>query len=398
VDFVHMLFWMMMMNFVLWFVARRVRLQYEVSEGDQSAHRHELDVKAWAMLFAHVTGFAAINCFGDLQQVFFADSPAHSELVLPIAALCFGGLFWAGAEINHAWYMCKFSQLDEDYFDLWEEQMDEAENDMAALCLSFLICQSVRFHTGGRLPDPEGNEPPLTRASWLLSISAAFALAAVVSVQLVDVTSRMLAKGLRRTFEVFQLVCCMCCAWCCYYGAKRLLISILPQWAVVEMILRVVLAVVFSAVAFLVILALNWVVDRRKLSKAVQQQRFRLQRLWSRVGSSPDLSTKFKQKRSRWWRHKAADLQQSLVLHGSDTLIKATAILIGFGWEQAFESSVTKTCERTPVGHPVWSELVLSVILAVMVLPAWRMYILPQTHGESREPAFLLKTMSLPPQ
>lgn len=32
------------------------------------AHRHELDVKCWAMLFAHVAGFAAINCFGDLQQ------------------------------------------------------------------------------------------------------------------------------------------------------------------------------------------------------------------------------------------------------------------------------------------------------------------------------------------
>ncbi len=32
-------------------------------------HRHELDVKCWAMLFAHVAGFAAINCFGDLQQV-----------------------------------------------------------------------------------------------------------------------------------------------------------------------------------------------------------------------------------------------------------------------------------------------------------------------------------------
>ena len=35
---------------------------------------------------------------------------------------------------------------------------------MAALCLSFLICQSLRFHTGGQLPDPEGNEPPLTRS------------------------------------------------------------------------------------------------------------------------------------------------------------------------------------------------------------------------------------------
>lgn len=35
----------------------------------EGTHRHELDVKSWAMLFAHVAGFAAINCFGDLQQV-----------------------------------------------------------------------------------------------------------------------------------------------------------------------------------------------------------------------------------------------------------------------------------------------------------------------------------------
>ena len=37
------------------------------------------------------------------------------------------------------------------------------ENDIAALCLSFLICQSLRYHTSGQLPDPEGNEPPATR-------------------------------------------------------------------------------------------------------------------------------------------------------------------------------------------------------------------------------------------
>ena len=46
-----------------------------------------------------------------------------------------------------------------------QQHHDAEENDIAALCLSFLICQSLRYHTGGHLPDPEGNEPPATRPS-----------------------------------------------------------------------------------------------------------------------------------------------------------------------------------------------------------------------------------------
>ena len=50
-----------MMICVLWLTAVR-------KQQDEGEHRHELDVKSWAMLFAHVAAFAAINCFGDLQQ------------------------------------------------------------------------------------------------------------------------------------------------------------------------------------------------------------------------------------------------------------------------------------------------------------------------------------------
>eukprot|EP00437_Effrenium_voratum_P060536 CAMPEP_0181511774 /NCGR_PEP_ID=MMETSP1110-20121109/61615_1 /TAXON_ID=174948 /ORGANISM="Symbiodinium sp., Strain CCMP421" /LENGTH=87 /DNA_ID=CAMNT_0023641537 /DNA_START=1 /DNA_END=261 /DNA_ORIENTATION=- len=70
-------------------------------------------------------------------------------------------------------------------------------------------------------------------------------------------------------------------------------------------------------------------------------------------------------------------LEQKIVLQGSDTLIKAMAILVGFSWEQAFEGCVSKTCERLTTIPSYWAEVLLAALLGAMILPAWRLYILP---------------------
>lgn len=377
VDFLHMLVWMLMMVLVLWFAAvRKQNAGVGNGDGDESTHRHELDVKSWAMLFAHVAGFAAINCFGDLQQLFFSGSPNQSELVVPISATCLIVLAWLAERAGQYLYKADLKEHDAWYFELWEEQTHDAENDIAALCLSFLTCQSLRYHTGGHLPDPEGNEPPATRAEVLLFCSLIFAVAASLSVQLSHLELKTLRRRpqLKRVLAIFKLICCMCCAWCGYFGGKRLFFASSVGNHVVEMIARIVLAVIFSVVAFGMVLMMNMVVDQQKMSEAKSAAALR-----------PKMYRKKSESRSSSRSLSFADnvqltcqkLEHSLVLQGSKTLIKAMAILVGFSWEQAFDCCVGKTCERLKILPPHIAEVVLAALLAGMILPAWRIHILP---------------------
>merc|ERR1711957_989742 len=66
--------------------------------------------------------------------------------------------------------------------------------------------------------------------------------------------------------------------------------------------------------------------------------------------------------------------------------IGALSILIGFGWEKTFDLAVvqitkssTKVIDEYGLCAPVF-KLVLSILVCAIVIPAWRMYILPYIH------------------
>merc|ERR1740123_1767109 len=58
-------------------------------------------------------------------------------------------------------------------------------------------------------------------------------------------------------------------------------------------------------------------------------------------------------------------------------VIKAIAVLIGFSWEKAFDFAVEDVAkELSFLDHSI-TKLLLAVLLALTVVPAWRWYILP---------------------
>lgn len=63
-------------------------------------------------------------------------------------------------------------------------------------------------------------------------------------------------------------------------------------------------------------------------------------------------------------------------------LINALSILIGFGWEKAFDVGVEHISMAVEPNLPAsfsnvcWFKLFLSIILCLIVMPAWRLYIL----------------------
>jgi len=251
--------------------------------------------------------------------------------------------------------------------------------------VSFLTCQALRFYTGGVLPDPEGEEPPATKVGLLLFCSLAFAGVGVLWVQLDESHQHfldlapMFKQEVRRASEIFLAVSCMCCAWCSYYGMKRLFFSWLSASAtgeeepVIEEVLRISLAVANSSLAFFMILFLNRIVDQEKLRVAKTNE---LLKNASAAGLVVDAA--LERSASTLTNLFKTDAHAKTVVRSCKTLIKAMAILVGFSWEQAFDSSVGKTCERAEIMPPAWARLNFCLLMMVIVTPAWRWYILPQ--------------------
>merc|ERR1719329_898772 len=64
------------------------------------------------------------------------------------------------------------------------------------------------------------------------------------------------------------------------------------------------------------------------------------------------------------------------------SLMAAMGILIGFSWEQCFDTSVDALAEKSNAEHITGAnqhstKLFLSVFCAMILVPAWKRYILP---------------------
>jgi len=63
-----------------------------------------------------------------------------------------------------------------------------------------------------------------------------------------------------------------------------------------------------------------------------------------------------------------------------ELVIEAIGILIGFAWEQIFDASVAAVASRTE--SPSLMKFGLAICVAILVLPAWRRFMLPMVvHG-----------------
>eukprot|EP00438_Fugacium_kawagutii_P033723 Skav220003 [mRNA] locus=scaffold947:105005:109000:+ [translate_table: standard] len=124
----------------------------------QSAEMHmeaiKINTVCWATLLGHVTGFAAINAWGTLQQAV----PRNLLCTFLVPGLAFAGIFCfyqATEKLRKKW-----TDLDgeEDEFEkLWAEEVAETEDDVMSLAVSFLLVQALRFLISGSLPDAEAS-------------------------------------------------------------------------------------------------------------------------------------------------------------------------------------------------------------------------------------------------
>eukprot|EP00928_Gymnodinium_smaydae_P023569 TRINITY_DN19402_c0_g2_i1.p1 TRINITY_DN19402_c0_g2~~TRINITY_DN19402_c0_g2_i1.p1 ORF type:complete len:542 (+),score=142.04 TRINITY_DN19402_c0_g2_i1:129-1628(+) len=323
----------------------------------------------------------------------------------------------------------------------WDGAAAEAENDVVSLALSFTLTQALRAAIGGNLPNAEGKDPEGTRYSWkqalLLWLAGALLLTLAIGLfllkvevmervkkraeahakahhaahaaaaaheggvaphggeeeqregglqhkaptaeaaedadtgsswfggsgsssssggyfswlsvsSLVDTIASLVEapeeeedgsssdeeeeeeEGFSRFTDIMTTTFAMGFAWCSFYGWRWLLGNSIAS----ESTLGVVLALVVSFVSFAMIFGLDKVADRMEDSEYAGQ-----------IGKVCRM------------------------------VIKCLGLVIGFAWEQCFDGAVDTLSE---VSHfPHLTKLFFACFCAVLLIPAWRWYILP---------------------
>eukprot|EP00930_Biecheleria_cincta_P036861 TRINITY_DN25267_c0_g1_i1.p2 TRINITY_DN25267_c0_g1~~TRINITY_DN25267_c0_g1_i1.p2 ORF type:complete len:326 (-),score=71.38 TRINITY_DN25267_c0_g1_i1:1228-2205(-) len=149
VNFVHMLFWYCMLHLSLAYISGAI------GEPPESREAVELNMKSVAIVLGHLTGFASINAWGALQQLEYFSTPSMSFAVLPISCLGQFVLQRCTDEIRSYVSLADDGEWDE-FEKAWDEEVEESENDIMALTMSFNFIQAARFVITSRLPNSEG--------------------------------------------------------------------------------------------------------------------------------------------------------------------------------------------------------------------------------------------------
>eukprot|EP00401_Gymnodinium_catenatum_P016569 CAMPEP_0117551246 /NCGR_PEP_ID=MMETSP0784-20121206/49096_1 /TAXON_ID=39447 /ORGANISM="" /LENGTH=512 /DNA_ID=CAMNT_0005348287 /DNA_START=38 /DNA_END=1573 /DNA_ORIENTATION=- len=360
VDFAQMLFWFVMLQFLTAMVTGAVSL----FEAEEETREH--NVKCFVPMMAHVTAFASITAWGDLQHAgFFSEGPLHSFAVLPVAYLTWRVMFWASDATRE-----KLSTMDDGELDEAEESFDEeteeAENDILSLTISFLLVQATRFAIAGRLPSNLGEieaskDTPLWEVVFL-GVSTIFWLC--VSMVLIymyraklneesfyhagtvgeklswDNPSAYLQSHtyVKRRYKLVQSCVLMAFSWSVVFFGKEVVLLGGYFNDDEDIADRVVLAIALSALVFVLILFSDMVADK-------------------------------------------ADHHRKYVIV---RVIASKGLAIGFCWEQAFDTSVeVLTAEG---GRPDYMQkLMLAIIVIVIVVPAYRLYIVPSVLELTKE-------------
>jgi len=375
VNWFHMLFWFIVLQVVL------ARVCGVIGPKPKSIRQVEHFAKSAGTLLAHMTGFASINAWGSLQQLeYFRSSPGLSFMVLPIS---FGGQFLLQRLTDNVRYKVAMADGEESEFEeKWDEETEEAENDIMGLTISFNLAQAIRFANSDYLPDQEGVEPMEVIAAhsaeqvwrlWAVALMFAIFLGIMNFLQApedLEAEDKKHEEGHKETghhmegghheekssvehlkeraWEVTMLAWSMAFAWCCFYSAKMSLakFEILDD----NMILSMALSLVISLVSFSMIRVLDLLADLDSTGPRVDHTIFQI--------------------------------------------IRAIGLVVGFAWEQTFDQAVESL--STSVARPHLAKFFLAVFCVLVIVPAWYEYILPMAITENWEWNFLVRDLEDP--
>jgi len=310
-------------------------------------------MKCWATLFAHTTGFAAIHAGASMQELeVFKKSPAMAFIPVVINTAIIGVLFGINGKVRSANF-AKAKQQGRAGLraKMANEETAEAENDIMSLQLSFLAVLVVRYALTDVLPNHAGHEHDEKEKSvGVISSLGGFGAAAVAVTVILSIMKgggeeseegeEEEGEGescFQRALAILMNTAAMMFAWSLLAAAHWTGFRIHKleelRMSVETMGGQVGLALVLSLIAFCVIFLLD------KIDDAFRKK----------DGTSGAIA----------------------LLHA---FINAIAILVGFSWEHAFDTGVEALASLT--SRPAETELFLAAFVVILIVPAWRKYIL----------------------
>jgi len=285
---------------------------------------YETRTKCWSTLFAHMAGFAMISAGGDLQSSpFFMDNPGASWLAIVVCIIFLLCIF----SLSGFFYRrCEGSEAKA----LFMEESIEAEDDIICLAVSFMMIQSMRFTITGSLPSKLGlyhkqaTETAQTTALYVTGILAAAFMVAVAMAMPRSRVKNLVVGTLSMGF-----------AWAFLFATRSLYDSwdflLSRRISPITIEGRILLAMTLSLFSCLIIVILDKFEDNL-------------------TDDADDI-------------HKALK-----------KIITGLSILIGFTWEHTFDGCVEAISSL--FSDPLAIKLALTSLIVLIVVPAWRMYIL----------------------
>ncbi|CAE7592724.1 aspA, partial [Symbiodinium pilosum] len=186
------------------FVEKR-RLNYE---------RNLMNVKAWAQLLAHLSGFAALEAGGALQHTeWFRETPFRAFLAVVINQVSIGALF-RGMDMFR---LATIYEPEDERVVMLNESIEEAENDIIGLSSSFLTVQVLRFALSGKLPDVAGQIKPyhssgMLAIGWLL-VCGVVALIVSLSLTCFPCSNRIVNWLTQKLQNILGMIFAWCTLW-----------------------------------------------------------------------------------------------------------------------------------------------------------------------------------------
>uniref|UniRef100_A0A7S2PJ69 Uncharacterized protein n=1 Tax=Zooxanthella nutricula TaxID=1333877 RepID=A0A7S2PJ69_9DINO len=329
ISFVHMFLWFISLQVVLAIICGVLPVKGFDPHKENLAIM-ESRLKTFAILLGHITGFAAINAFAVLQQQVPRNLMA-TFLVAPVAWVFIYAMGRA-TDATRERVVLLDNNTKDPHEELWDDETEETENDVAGLAVSFCFVQSVRFIIGGHLPDAEGKESGADEASHTeFQAMCLFVLGVVLAV--LEGLRVVYAKiPFRRLDPQMKNIMAMTFSWCVFFGTDWFLSDKLFHQEQ-GMMKQVTLALSVTVMALLLIFLLEQIQD---------------------------------------FKHLDAQLDKAI-----RAIVNSIGILIGVAWEKAFDVAVAEITETVKVLPGPLTKIILSICLAGLVVPAWYRHILP---------------------
>eukprot|EP00929_Paragymnodinium_shiwhaense_P084392 TRINITY_DN45116_c0_g1_i1.p1 TRINITY_DN45116_c0_g1~~TRINITY_DN45116_c0_g1_i1.p1 ORF type:complete len:556 (-),score=85.87 TRINITY_DN45116_c0_g1_i1:226-1893(-) len=306
----------------------------------KSAREALLNSKCLAVLLGCITGVSGMNFWARVQEFFKDDEQGifKAAAVVPFATILSMLICMLMGVARE-----KVAEADDGVSDiyekLWMKFGIETENQAVALIISHTTIQTVRFVTEGTLPPfngmrPVGDEPSLHSSIMLLACIPVFVLVMVISDLCTGDVARLRALGMGAAGN--------CIAFVMLHAFRNILNSLTDLTGACGSMLY---ALVAYGIAYLVMEFLHVLVGLDCTGPKFDQE----------------------------LRH----------------LMTPLSVLVGFAWQAALNAAVAEVTDDVHVLPKPVETLIIATMLILVVVPVWRLRLLPNSPSMKTELAKL---------